>query len=448
MSENLDLYVPNELGRGLQRFEFRFEGAQFAGPEFRIRYGRDSQDTPVAQKIAHGGPDAYRQLQREVRIGRILVQRIGKNEYPIYLSRLIGYNPGREENLSQDAPYSVFTYQRATLADLADELPLQPELLRPVTDGLIIALCYLQAAGVVHRHLRLDTVHWDGTTVQLADFEHAAAEWDDNPGAVGEVPWDAPEQRAGPAAADTRDDSYAAALLMARLITGQEFTDDEEAREAIARMDLTQQHLLRDAAADYRRDRPTAYELRKRRRLPDPLNPVLRANRGHESEARARFATLRQRQRSALRRLQEAREAQERAAAHGSTRSRASEWWQVPHISSNQGSPARTSSAQAGSGRSGSRWYNQTGKPPGQAPPPQAHPPPPAQSQPTVPTVPTAPAWPTPGSPGPAMSSMRASAMPGSHAQLQRVSRTPVPPGVLVTGAIIVLAIVLVFLLS
>jgi serine/threonine protein kinase len=317
------------MGRGLQKFEFRFEGDQYAGPEFRILYGRDSQDAPVAQKIAHGGPGAYQKLQREVRIGRILVQRIGKNEYPVCLSRLIGYNPGTAENVGPFPPYAVFTYQRGTLADLADELPLRPELLRPVTDGLIIALCYLQAAQVVHRHLRLDTVHWDGTTVQLADFADAAAEWEENPGAVGLAPWDAPEQRAGAASADCRDDSYAAALLLTRLITGQEFTDDEEAREAIARLDLTQQNLLQDTAAEYRRDRPTAYELRKRRRLPDPLNPVLRATRGHESEARARFASLRQRQRSALR----SQQAPAAGARGGSSRapegsSPAPDWWQ------------------------------------------------------------------------------------------------------------------------
>lgn len=329
VSENLELYVPNELGRGLQRFEFRFDGDQFAGPDFRIRFGRDSQDTPVVQKIAHGGPGAYQLLQREVRIGRVLVQRIGKNEYPVSLSRLIGYNPGKEENLGPLPPYAVFTYQRRTLLDLESELPLRPELFRPVADGLIIALCYLQAAQVVHRHIRLETVRWNGTTVQLADFEHAAAEWDATPGAVGEAPWDSPEQRSGAASADCRDDVYAAGLLLARLATGQEFADDEQARESIARMDLTQQHLLRDTAAEYRRDRPTAHELRKRRKLADPLNPMLRASRGHESEARARFATLRQRQRSAL---ATRREAQAPAGARpaGSARAARAAWSASP----------------------------------------------------------------------------------------------------------------------
>jgi serine/threonine protein kinase len=299
--ENLELYVPGELGRGLQRFEFRFDGDQFAGPDFRIRYGRDSQDTPVAQKIAHGGQRAYELLLREVSAGRVLIQRIGENQYPVCLSRLIGYNPSAAENLGPLPPYAVFTYRRQTLADLAGELPLRPEVFRAIADGLIIALCYLQAAQVVHRRIRMETVHVDGTTVQLADFDHAVAEWDEAPSAVGEAPWDAPEQRGGAASADCRDDVYAAALLLARLATGQVFADDEEAREAIARMDLTQQHLLRDAAAEYRRDRPAADELRKRRGLPDPLKPELRASRGRESEARARFAALRQRQRAAIR---------------------------------------------------------------------------------------------------------------------------------------------------
>jgi hypothetical protein len=306
-------------------------------------------------------------------------------------------------------------------------------LLRPVTDGLIIALCYLQAAQVVHRHLRLDTVHWDGTSVQLADFGHAAAEWDDSPGAVGEAPWDAPEQRADAASADTRDDSYAAALLLARLITGQAFTDDEEAREAIARMDLTQQHLLRDAAVEYRRDRPTAYELRKRRRLPDPLNPVLRANRGHESEARARFAALRQRQRSALR---SQREAQQRTAARGSTKSQVSEWWQLTQASSPRASSPQASSPQASSPQANSRWYTETGTRSAQAP--QA--------------PPTASAWPTSGSPGSSSptSSARQSATSRPRAPVQRTSWPPMPQRMVVTGVVlgILFVIILVIVLS
>jgi len=203
------------------------------------------------------------------------------------------------ENQANSLPYAVFTYQRGTLADLVGELPVNPDLFWRIADGLIIALCYLQSAQVVHRRIRLDTVRWDGEHVQLADFTHAVPEWDANPGAVGEAPWDAPEQRGGAATADCRDDIYAAALLLAWLATGQEFADDAEAREAIRRMDLGQRTLLDAASAERRRDRPSALELRRLRRLPDPLNAVQRGNLARESEARARFARLRAQQQRA-----------------------------------------------------------------------------------------------------------------------------------------------------
>jgi serine/threonine protein kinase len=306
VAEELYLICPNEAGRGLQKFDFTFDGSAFVGPEYRVRQGRDSQQAPVAQKIAHGhGSGGGAHLEREVSIGRTLARRIGAKQYPACISRLIGYNPGisdmskMSENQANSLPYAVFTYQRGTLADLAGDLPVDPDLFWRIADGLIIALCYLQSAQVVHRRIRLDTVRWDGEHVQLADFTHAVPEWDAHPGAVGEAPWDAPEQRGGAATADCRDDIYAAALLLAWLATGQEFADDAEAREAIRRLDLGQRTLLDAASVERRRDRPSALELRRRRRIPDPLNAVQRGNLARESEARARFARLRAQQQRA-----------------------------------------------------------------------------------------------------------------------------------------------------
>ncbi len=315
MAEELYLICPNEAGRGLQKFHFTFDGPQSVGPGYRVRPGRDGQKAPVVQKIMlshRDGADGI--LGREVSIGRTLTRRIGQKEYPTCLSRLIGYNPGvshipgasndqpddtaRPNNMAQldDRAYAVFTYQRGTLADLSGDLPLSPDLFWRIADGLIIALCYLQSAQVVHRRIRPETVRWDGEHVQLADFTHAAAEWDSHPGALGEAPWDAPEQLSGAATADCRDDVYAAALLLARLATGQEFADYADARKAIGHLDLGQRTLLGPACAERRRDRPTALELRRLRRLPDPLNAVQRGHHARESEARARFTRLRAQQ--------------------------------------------------------------------------------------------------------------------------------------------------------
>lgn len=274
------------------------------------------QGVRVAQKIAlfETRPDGF--LAGEVAIGRTLIRRIGRNEYPFCLSRLIGYNPGipEDSNSAEEPnrpispialPSAVFTYQPHSLSDIADQLPVEPRRFWEIADGLIIALCYLQASQVVHRHIRLETVRWDGSdgaTVQLADFSYAVPEWELDPRPVGEVPWDAPEARGAAVSADCRDDVYAVAMLLALLATGQEFTDDAEASEAIARLDMGQRSLLSKATAARRRDRPTASELRRLRRLPDPLNPVLRGDQARESEARARFTELRRRQEAANRR--------------------------------------------------------------------------------------------------------------------------------------------------
>ena len=313
MSDDLELLVPGEWGRGLQRFEFTFGYRQYIGPDYRLRLGRDSQGAPVVQKLAHNGRAAASCLEQEVSIGRTLIRRIGKSAYPDYLSRLVGYNPGKSETSGFVAPYAVFTYQQDSLVDLSGELPLRPELFWAIAKGLVTALCYAQAAQVVHRNIRMETIRWDGTTVQLADFGHAVPEWELNPPRFGEAPWDPPEQCAGTGPASCRDDSYAVALLLARLATGQEFTDYAQARETIDRLDITQQRLLRAPSQEHRRNRPTAYEMRKPLGLRDPLNPMQWGRRPAESEARARFAALRQRQEAA--RLAMARQSAARQSA-------------------------------------------------------------------------------------------------------------------------------------
>jgi hypothetical protein len=285
------------------------------------------EGVPVAQKIALGNtsPDGF--LPGEVSIGRTLIRRIGRSEYPACLSRLVGYDPGMSEDVKSARPSAVFTYQPHTLSDISHQLPVDPRLFWQIADGLIVALCYLQAAQVVHRRIRLETVRWDGSdgrTVQLADFSYAVPEWELRPRPVGEAPWDPPEARGAAGSADCRDDVYAIALLLARLATGQEFADDGEASEAITRLDMGQRRLLSKAIAPRRRDRPAASELRKLRRLSDPLNPVLRGDQARESEAQARFAELRRRQETAARRLasQAAQSSQSTSASQARGRAR------------------------------------------------------------------------------------------------------------------------------
>jgi serine/threonine protein kinase len=293
LTEQLELILPFRSGGERQTLEVDFDDHQVADEHFRYRYGRTRLGEHVVQRLVHTGGDGegMRLLQREVSIGRRLYGGLGRRGYPEQLTRLIGHN------VDDATPYSLFTDQPGSLAELDDRLPLGPEIWRRIARQLLMAMRCLQYVQIVHRRIRPETVRWDGIRLQLADLTHAVPE--NRPReAYGVSPWDPPEQLRGEGSADICDDVYSFGMLMVRLMTGADLPDDASVLRQLEWQDVSDRRFLRGTRDPNARQRPTPDELF--RRLPpgeDSVNPLLRKNLGAERSARTSFALLRERQR-------------------------------------------------------------------------------------------------------------------------------------------------------
>jgi hypothetical protein len=288
MSERLHLVLADQPGRGPQPYDVEFDGRQLTGPELRVRWGRNRLNEPVVQKLAHGGPPAHALLRREREIGMALRGRLAAGGYPSQLGLFLGHNA---DSLP---PYLVATSRGESLAELAVTLPLPATLLAPVVQELVRALRWLSAARVVHGRIDLATLRWDGSGLQLVDFEHAVLEGEPYPACSccsGRVV----EQR--PAA--HRDDVRDAGLVIYRLYTGEGVGDAKEARDRLDLQDAPLRALLADVFDDRPDARPDARVLLRRLRLADPTRrgvpPVVE---DRELRARARFRDIREGQRA------------------------------------------------------------------------------------------------------------------------------------------------------
>lgn len=158
----------------------------------------------------------YERLDNEILAGLRLAQVAG-SAYPAEVSRLIGYEP------TSAAPFVLLAdYQGEALSAEAAR-QLLPDERRRFQVSLLTALCWLAAAGIVHRTIGPATVRWDGQRVQLTDFSRATvAGVPRQP--VGDPPWAAPEQRPGQStgSVSTEDDLWAAGQLIYFVCTGAE----------------------------------------------------------------------------------------------------------------------------------------------------------------------------------------------------------------------------------
>jgi Protein kinase domain len=297
--ERLEMITCGGRDAGKSIFEIDFDRqGESSRDGFRERHGLlvHGGGERVVQRIAHTDT-ARRELERTIRTADVLVRRLGVTRYPPELSRVVGYRPdGR-------APFLVATRRGRPLSEMGDQLPLEAGRLWAVVDGILTVLRQLNDLRLVHRDIRPETLWWDGTSVQLADFGLTLDEGEPRGAAAGADPWRSPEQAKGQGRADCRDDVYSAGAVIFHLATGEEATTAADMRDRVRWLDSSQRTLLEGVFTDEARQRVSGYTLRLRRDTqagrstgpgPGTSGPPRLAER--EQQARQHFHELRARQ--------------------------------------------------------------------------------------------------------------------------------------------------------
>jgi len=193
-------------------------GTPGPAPEYLSARSVTLADGTTARQLLTGDRDresGYQRLDNEILAGIRLARIAPSGAYPPEVSRLLGYEP------SSAAPFALLEpYRGDAIAEVGRRM--LPDDQRRFQVSLLAGLCWLAAAGVVHRALGPSAVLWDGQRVQITDFSRATvvgAPRED----IGEPPWAAPEQRRGQVAglASHRDDVWAAGQLIHFVRTGQ-----------------------------------------------------------------------------------------------------------------------------------------------------------------------------------------------------------------------------------
>lgn len=180
---------------------------------------RDGRQLICRRLPATGGDSAglaEKLLDNEIRAMSRLVTRYGRGGYPPELPRLIGYNFDTIE------PYVLCVPFRGNCADKGVRNLLSDQRMA-FTVGLLRALAQLAAVELVHGAVGLSTTWWDGSRVQLVNFECSAA--------TGELrrladhsAWASPDQIRGAGRAHPGDDVFSAGLVIYELFTGTRLT--------------------------------------------------------------------------------------------------------------------------------------------------------------------------------------------------------------------------------
>lgn len=259
MTEQLQLILAGDFGRGLQTYDVEFDGRRRLDGPLLSRYGRNRVNEPVALRSAGPDPESVVLLRREVDALTRLRGRLTERRYPTQLTRLIGHNPDHEP------PYLLRTNRGEPLSRL--EMPLRADVLGPVVDDLVRILRYLAVSGLVHRRIGLSTLHWDGEGLQLVDFEHAVLS-----GLPAPACSCCPNRPPPEGTARRQDDLLDAGLVLYRLFTNEDVTDPVEVRRRLALQDVVVRDLLAGVFDPDRTRRPDPLALLRRRKLPDPLS--------------------------------------------------------------------------------------------------------------------------------------------------------------------------------
>lgn len=146
-------------------YTINFTGYQRRTGGVTYRLGENAFSGPVALKTG-ADPRAGDQLRRELDVSRFLGGHGGE-----LLSKCLGYDFG-------NTPMSALvTYRGRPLADLVrDESNWPPDnsiRTKMITD-LLQGVELLHLSSIVHGAISMNTLHWDGNTLQIVDFGHAA----------------------------------------------------------------------------------------------------------------------------------------------------------------------------------------------------------------------------------------------------------------------------------
>jgi hypothetical protein len=222
--------------------------------------GRRLMQKWVPRHLGEATPSLYERLDAEARAGTRFRQ-VYDGRFPDELPELYGYN------LDLWEPFVLFVEYRGQpaagsgLPQVAAVEPYRAQV------ALLRALKFAATAGIVHGRVAIETLRWDGVTVQLVDFEHAmrAGESRLNAGpAAGALP----EQLTGTGVADVRDDVWGAGLVLRQLTLGTLMTD-QSADTSTDPPAL--RHLLSGVFAPSPVQRPHATELLVRLGADDPV---------------------------------------------------------------------------------------------------------------------------------------------------------------------------------
>jgi hypothetical protein len=163
--ERIRLVPSGSLVPVLAPYVVNFGGERRQSGGITYRLGQNAFSGPVAHKAAADGT-AEPRLRRELEVARFLGGYGGE-----LLSKCVGYN-------FEDSPVSiVVTYRGRPLADIArNESAWPPDhavRAKMITD-LLQGVELLRLSSIVHGAISMNTLHWDGSTLEIVDFGQAA----------------------------------------------------------------------------------------------------------------------------------------------------------------------------------------------------------------------------------------------------------------------------------
>lgn len=158
--------VPASIPGGFPAtYRVNFGGTQHQIAGLRYKFGNEAVNGPVAVKSALDAA-AVPLLRRETDVARFLDAHGGE-----LLSRCIAYD------FDSRSPSTLVTHRGLALAELARDptrWPLGHAARSKLVTDLLQGLEVLRVARVVHGAVSMNTLFWDGSTLLLTDFGHAA----------------------------------------------------------------------------------------------------------------------------------------------------------------------------------------------------------------------------------------------------------------------------------